>query len=135
MKDGKPLGKTVEPNRQDEKLFRERAIKTAYAHCADSGRVVAGGGLAAALANEASASGVGMNITAEPKNSTEALLFSEGGARAVYSVPADKASEFETIWEGFPCANIGTAGGDTLSWKDLFEIALSDIRMTFMGDK
>ena len=135
MKDGKPLGKTVEPNRQDEKLFRERAIKTAYAHCADSGRDVAGGGLAVALANEAAASQIGMKISAKTESSVEALLFSEGGARAIYSVPADKTAEFEKIWEGFPCAKIGNAEGDTFSWENIFEVGIADISMTFMGDK
>ena len=135
IKDGKPLGKTVEPNREDELLFRERAIKTAYSHCADSGRVVAGGGLAVALANEAAASQIGMKISVKTESSVEALLFSEGGARAIYSVPADKTAEFEKIWEGFPCTKIGNAEGDTFSWENIFEVGIADISMTFLGDK
>ena len=94
-KDGKPLGKTVAPDAEAEKAFRDRALKTAQRQLANSGRVVAGGGLASALANEAIASGVGMDIELAPRGGVETLLFSEGGARAVYAVSPEKAAEFE----------------------------------------
>ncbi|NLV82699.1 MAG: phosphoribosylformylglycinamidine synthase subunit PurL [Synergistaceae bacterium] len=132
MKNGKPLGKTVEPDYENEKLFRERAIKTAREKTANSGRVLAGGGLAVALANEAISSGVGMNISIKPQTTVESLLFSEGGARAIYSVPNNKIKEFENTWNGFSFDCIGTATGDSLSWDNLFTIPISDISKAFL---
>ena len=134
-KNGKPLGKTVEPDLEAEKSFRERALKTAREQAAVSGRVAAGGGLATALANEAIASGVGMEITLEPGASVESLLFSEGGARAVYSVAPEKAAEFERIWSGFPAVKAGRAGGKSFVWKNIFSLTLDELTEAFSGEK
>ena len=135
LKSGKPLGKTVEPDFEAEKKFRERAIKTARAQAAVSGRVVAGGGLATALANEAIASGVGMEITLAPEKSIESLLFSEGGARALYAVAPEKAAEFERIWQGFPLTKAGRAGGKGFAWKDILNVPLSELEKAFSGEE
>ena len=132
MKDGKPLGKTVAPDFESEAAFRERAVKTARAHTANSGRVVSGGGLAVTLASEAVASETG--ISAElPEGRLESVLFSEGGARAIYSVPKDKTAEFEKVWAGFPCRRLGTAEGASLSLKGVLSVTVSDLKNTFMG--
>ncbi len=133
-KNGKPLGKTVEPDPEAEKAFRERAIKTAREQAAVSGRVAAGGGLATALANEAIASGTGMEITLEPEASVESLLFSEGGARAIYSVTPEKAAEFEKIWSGFPAVRAGKAGGKNFVWKNILSLTLDELTEAFSGE-
>jgi phosphoribosylformylglycinamidine synthase len=131
MKNGKPAGKTVEPDHGKEKSFRERAMKTAAERIASSGRAVAGGGLAVALANEAIASDRGINVEINLSLTAEEILFSEGGARAIYAVPKEKAASFEKIWEGFPCTKIGTVGGDKFEWKDMFSIDLSKLKKAF----
>jgi len=131
LKCGEPLGKTVEPDFEAEKSFRERAVKTARGHLADSGRVLAGGGLAVALASEAIASGTGLKIDLKPQGARELTLFSEGGARAIYAVPQQKTAEFEKTWAGFPCRRIGAAGGDRLTWDGMFDVQLGELRKTF----
>jgi phosphoribosylformylglycinamidine synthase len=131
MKNGKPAGKTIEPDHGKEKSFRERAMKTAAERVASSGRAVAGGGLAVALASEAIASGMGISVKKNSSLTTEELLFSEGGARAIYAVPKGKESSFEKIWEGFPCTKIGTVGGDKFEWKDMFSLDLSKLKKAF----
>lgn len=130
-KNGKPLGRTVEPNFMTEKAFSERAIKTARSACASSGRAVAGGGLAVALASEAIASSSGLSIDLVPDKNPLELLFSEGGARAVYAVPQEKEAEFVRIWEGFPCRRIGTACGSSFVWNRCFEIPLDRLKQAF----
>ncbi|MEG1799262.1 MAG: phosphoribosylformylglycinamidine synthase subunit PurL, partial [Synergistaceae bacterium] len=102
---------------------------------ASSARAVAGGGISVALANEAIASSVGMDITMNAETSLEALLFSEGGARAIYSVPADKCCEFERIWAGFPCRKIGSASGCALTLNGILDIPLSTLKKTFLEGK
>lgn len=135
MKNGVPLGKTVIPNEDAERSFRERAIATARAKTAGSVRAVAGGGLSVALANEAISSSIGMNIDLIAETTAEAMLFSEGGARAIYSVPTEKRAEFENIWQGFPCRSIGSACGEKFTWNGLFAISLSVLKKTFSEEK
>ena len=131
MKNGRPLGKTVGPDHDKETAFRERAMKTASSGAASSGRVVAGGGLAIAIANEAIASDRGINVDISLSLSAEELLFSEGGARAIYAVPKEKANSFEKIWDGYACTKIGTVGGDKFEWKDMFSLDLSKLKKVF----
>ena len=135
LKSGKPLGKTVAPDFEKEKAFRERALKTAREHLAGSGRVLAGGGLAVALASEAIASGCGLKLDLQPQTEKEAALFSEGGARAIYSVPQQQAAAFEKCWAGFPCRKIGAAGGNNLTCGGSFYIPLAELKKTFAEGK
>lgn len=132
MKQGSPIGKTVEPNYEKERAFRTRALATAVSGNASSGRAVAGGGLATALANEVMASGCGLSVKTDSTDSPEKLLFSEGGARAIYSVPAEKEKDFERIWEGFPCLKAGTYGGTEFEWKEIFSIDLPILKKAFL---
>ncbi|MDO5115714.1 MAG: phosphoribosylformylglycinamidine synthase subunit PurL [Synergistaceae bacterium] len=134
-KDGKPLGKSVAPNYAAEKKFREAALSTAHRQLAKSGRVVAGGGLAATLANEAVASSIGMTLTLAPESSVEALLFSEGGARAVYAVSPEKSAEFEKEWKEAGCVKIGTAGGSDFNWRGIMTLPLAKLEKAFAGEK
>ena len=132
MKEGKAAGKTVSPDHEKERAFRDRALKTAREKAASSGRAIAGGGLAVTIANEVIASGCGMSVQTDPSLSLEEVLFSEGGARAVYTVPKEKEKYFEEIWEGFPCTKIGSVGGEKLEWKDIFSIELPKLKNAFM---
>lgn len=135
LKNKRPLGKTVEPNYLNEKLFKERAIQTAHKNLANSGRVISGGGLAVTLANEAIYSEIGMKIDLKPHTTIESLLFSEGGARALYSVPEENSAEFEMIWEGFPFRCIGRATGESFSWNNLFSVSLEELTKVFNREK
>lgn len=131
LKNGKPLGKTVAPDFEAEKAFRDRAMKTAQAHAANSARAIAGGGLAVALASEAIASNNGIRVEFTSDVPAEKLLFAEGGARAIYAVPKEKEAEFEKIWGGFPCRKIGAAEGSDLHWGGLFSIPMREIKKAF----
>lgn len=130
-KEGKPLGRTVEHNWENEKSFRDRALRTAREAKAGSGRAVAGGGLVVTLANEAIASGIGISIDFDSEQPLENLLFSEGGARAIYSVPKEKEEEFNAVWAGFPCKKIGAAGGTDFTWKNAFNISTAKLTQAF----
>jgi len=131
MKNGRPHGMTVSPDSEKEKKFRDRAVQTARSKAANSVRIISGGGLASALANEAIASDIGMEIAIEPETSLEALMFSEGGARAIYAVQPDKAHAFENIWKGFPIRCIGRIYGKVFEWNGKFSIPLDDIKTAF----
>ena len=122
---------TVSPDSEKEKKFRDRAVQTARSKAANSVRIISGGGLASALANEAIASDIGMEIAIEPETSLEALMFSEGGARAIYAVQPDKAHAFENIWKGFPIRCIGRIYGKVFEWNGKFSIPLDDIKTAF----
>jgi phosphoribosylformylglycinamidine synthase len=130
-KNGRPSGITVAPDTEKEKAFRDRAVKTALYGAANSGRALAGGGLAVALANEAICSDSGMEIDIQPETSLEALMFSEGGARAIYAVPPDKIDKFESIWTGFPIRKIGKICGDVFKWNGVFSLSAADIKAAF----
>ncbi len=131
MKEGKPSGKTVEPDHKKEKAFRERALKTAADGIASSARAIAGGGLAAALANEAIASDKGFCIDFASSSPNEEVLFSEGGARAIYAVPDANKETFEKMWGGFPFVKIGTVSGDAFKWEGFFNIPLTILKKAF----
>lgn len=133
-KNGKPLGKTVAPDYEMEKRFRDAALSTAHGQLAKSGRVVAGGGLATALANEAIASDTGMKLALAPETTVEALLFSEGGPRAVYSVAPEKAAEFEKTWKALGCVKIGEAGGENFDWQGIMSLPLKELKNAFEGE-
>lgn len=135
QKNGKPLGKTTELNVESEKSFRVRALRTAREAMAGSGRVVAGGGLAVTLANEVITSGVGISIDLDSGQPLESLLFSEGGARALYSVPKAKEEEFSALWDGFPCRKIGVAGGCDFVWKNAFHVPVAKLTQAFEEDE
>lgn len=132
---GKPLGATVSPCASAERLFCGRAIATANSGLASSARAVAGGGIAVALASEAIASNIGMNIKLTPETSVAMTLFSEGGARAIYAVPTENTAAFEKLWEGFPCRKIGTAGGTKFVWENLLDLPLTELKKAFTEGK
>ena len=132
--DGKPRGKTCAPEYEAEKKFRDAALATAHGQLAKSGRVVAGGGLATTLANEAIASETGMKLTLAPETTVEALLFSEGGPRAVYAVAPEKAAEFENAWKALGFVKIGEAGGDSFDWDGIMSLSVAELTAAFTGE-
>lgn len=128
-----PKGATFEYDAKLEKSFAACATETAHKAAANSARAIAGGGLAAALANEAIASHSGMEITLPGGDMTE-TLFGEGGPRAIYFVPEKDADKFIALWKGYPVVRIGTVGGKTLDITDVLRIDLEKLEKTFRGE-
>jgi phosphoribosylformylglycinamidine synthase len=127
-----PRGATWRYDAESESAFVSRALATSKkADIKKSARVVAGGGLAVALAKEAILSGEGMTI--ELERDPFAALFSEGGPRAVYIIPPASADKFLACWEGFPVARIGCVGGKSLVVKDFMEAPVKELQSAFYG--
>jgi phosphoribosylformylglycinamidine synthase len=129
---GKPQGTTWKYDPSMEKAFASRALATSRKAVAGSARLIAGGGVAVAVAKEAIYSGVGMNVDFGAGNAAE-LLFSEGGPRALYFVPPEGADKFLALWEGFPVISLGKAGGKSLRIGGLREIGLGELRSVFFS--
>jgi phosphoribosylformylglycinamidine synthase len=125
-----PRGATWEYDPGMEREFSRRALATSRKSAVRSARVIAGGGVAAALAKEAISSGVGMNVDLGDGCRTE-LLFSEGGPRALYFVYPESVDKFLRLWDGYPVISLGRAGGDRLSIKGMLEISLNELRSAF----
>ncbi|MDR3333116.1 MAG: phosphoribosylformylglycinamidine synthase subunit PurL [Synergistaceae bacterium] len=133
-----PRGATWRYDPEIEKSFAERTLATSRKSCAASARVIAGGGLAVALAKETIFSGVGFEIDTEEiaKHGITEVLFSEGGPRAVYMVRPDSEDKFLAIWDGYPIVRLGQAGGDSLIVKGAFELSSRELRRAFYdGDR
>ena len=129
----KPQGAAWTYNAHLEHDFVSRAIACSRRpEIKKSARVIAGGGLAVALAKEAISSGTGMIIEIAGANPTE-ILFSEGGPRAVYVIPRAAEEKFLACWEGYPTARVGHIGGDKLIVKDIMEVSVSDLVKAFFG--
>lgn len=111
---GRLAGRPLPPSPEMETEFMERALQTARQRLASSAVPLLGGGLGIAIGKEAIASGVGAQIELELPTHPLALFFAEGGARALYAVPAAKVPEFIRTWTGFPFRMIGKVGGDSL---------------------
>ncbi|MDR1650907.1 MAG: phosphoribosylformylglycinamidine synthase subunit PurL [Synergistaceae bacterium] len=132
-KDMRPKGASWMYDAAKEKDFVSKAVLVSRkADIKKSARVVAGGGLAVALAKEVIFSGVGMTIDIADKNPEE-VLFSEGGPRALYVIPPASAEKFVSCWKGFPVTRLGTAGGNSLVVKGCFEVSRDDLAAEFFG--
>jgi phosphoribosylformylglycinamidine synthase len=128
-----PRGTTWRYDFAMERDFAARALSISRkADVKKSARVIAGGGLAVALAKEVIFSGVGMTIDISGHDPTE-ILFGEGGPRAVYIVPSDASEKFLDCWEGYPVTKLGEVGGESLVVKDVLEAACCDLRVAFWG--
>jgi phosphoribosylformylglycinamidine synthase len=121
-------GRPLDFSGEAERDFSERAVKTARAKAARSGRALAGGGLAAALAKDSAESGLGAQIVLGIPTRKDVVLFGEGGARALYSVPMSRIPLFRAIWSGYPCLELGRAGGERLSVEGAFSLTVAQIR-------
>jgi phosphoribosylformylglycinamidine synthase len=128
-----PKGTTWRYDAETERAFISRALSVAHkADIKKSARIVAGGGLAAALAKEAIFSGVGMTAEVADRDLTE-VMFSEGGPRAIYIIPPSSVDKFLGCWEGYPVTELGEVGGESLIIKNFLEVTLGDLRSAFYG--
>jgi phosphoribosylformylglycinamidine synthase subunit PurL len=86
---------------------------------------VGSGGLGVTLAEMAVRSGIGFQAA---RIHGHEELFSESPSRVVLCVAAERLSAVLNVLDdaGVPSARIGAAGGDRLSVKDLFDVALGD---------
>lgn len=128
-----PKGATHRYNPEMEREFNERALKSSRRAGVESARVVAGGGLAAALAKECIATGLGMEIDLGGCGGAEAtaVLFGEGGPRAVYFVHRENEEKFLSVWEGYPTMRLGTVGGGSLAVNGVMSVPVSELRDVF----
>jgi phosphoribosylformylglycinamidine synthase len=131
--DGSPSGAPWVFDPGQEKVFRDKALDTAHRNLANSGRVVAGGGLAVALAKEFIHSGIGASIDPQGLEDPFEVFFSEGGPRALYAVSGNKEADFCRLWESFGCRRIGFVDGDRLHVEGNFEIELDDLLAVWKG--
>lgn len=127
-------GRPLEVSFEHERDFRSRALKTAHVGVARSVRLLAGGGLAAALAKEAVGSGKGATIEMASLARPEVLLFGEGGPRALYAVPPEKKEAFCDLWKGFPLEELGRVHGDRLRFKSFFDTAVEALKKALKGE-
>ena len=130
---GKVSGRPLPFVPEAEKDFCDRALQTAREGLARSGRAIAGGGLAIALAKEAIESGIGAAIACSYPTRGDVFLFGEGSPRAIYAVPSSKVDQFLSTWKGFPLMELGAVGGKDLTCKNLFHISVSALRQRWEG--
>jgi phosphoribosylformylglycinamidine synthase len=90
------------------------------------------GGLMAAAAEMALASGVGIGMEA-PAGPAHAILFGEDQARYLIATASPDDVLAASDAAGVPASRIGTAGGTNLSVAGLFEIGLDDLRAAHEG--
>jgi phosphoribosylformylglycinamidine synthase len=127
-----PRGATVAFDARQEKAFASRALATSRKAVVHGARVVAGGGVAVALAKEALASGVGMSVDIGSRDMLSAL-FGEGGPRALYFVHAESADKFLSLWDGYPVVLLGRAEGSSLRIGGVREIGLDELRAEYFA--
>jgi phosphoribosylformylglycinamidine synthase len=135
QKMGEPKGRPLAFNGKAEKDFTERALKTARENLARSGRTIAGGGLAVALAKESVSSGIGVEMKLNVPTRKDVFLFGEGGPRAIYAVPPHKVVEFLYTWRGYPLIMLAKAGGTSLSIQGHMDIEVSDLQNLWRNDQ
>ncbi|MFA0889043.1 MAG: phosphoribosylformylglycinamidine synthase subunit PurL [Synergistales bacterium] len=111
---GRLNGRPLPPAPEMERDFMVRALLTSERNLADSANPLLGGGLGIALCKESILSGLGAEVLLDTPTHSVAAFFAEGGARALYAVPATKIPEFLQIWRGFPLRPIGVVGGSEL---------------------
>ncbi len=130
---GELRGATNKYDYEAERAFADRALTTARRAGVESARVVAGGGLAVALAKEAIMSDIGIRADFGEMDAAEATrtLFGEGGPRAVYMVHPENEDKFLSIWEGFSAIRIGEVGGDALRIEGICDLPLCDLCAAF----
>ncbi|MCL2683809.1 MAG: phosphoribosylformylglycinamidine synthase subunit PurL [Synergistaceae bacterium] len=123
-----PRGSTWKYDAAMERGFVERALRLSRtADLRKSARLLAGGGLAVALARETICAGVGMTTDISGYDATEAM-FSEGGPRAIYIIPPSGSEQFLACWDGYPVTKLGVMGGSSLIVKDVLDVSCKDLR-------
>jgi phosphoribosylformylglycinamidine synthase len=91
------------------------------------------GGLIAAVAEMALASGVGVALGLDPKLPAHAALFGEDQARYLVATARPEAVLGAAAQAGVYAAVVGQAGGESLSAEGLFDILLSRLRAAHEG--
>jgi phosphoribosylformylglycinamidine synthase subunit PurL len=91
------------------------------------------GGLVAALAEMALASGVGAQLLADEELPPQAWLFGEDQARYLVATPAADALLAAAEASGVPARIVGEAGGDVLARPGLFSLALARLGAAHEG--
>ena len=126
--DGAPPAVDLEMERRNGDLVRSLI----EAGEIDTVHDLSDGGLIAAAAEMALASGVGVTLTL-PVGPIHALLFGEDQAR--YLLGVDDAEDIlaAAATAGVPAMAIGKAGGGALAVKDLFSLPLAELRAAHEG--
>ena len=91
------------------------------------------GGLVAAAAEIALASGVGVTLDATSAAHAHPFLFGEDQARYLVATHAPEAVVAAALAAGVNAAPVGTAGGDAFASTGLFAIPLGDLRAAHEG--
>lgn len=133
LQSGSPSGIPWAFDGRLERNFRKKALATAHRRLASSGRAIAGGGLAVALAKDSIACGVGASIDTKGIEKPFYVFFSEGGPRALYSVPEKKEKEFCSLWESCGCRRIGCVTGEKMRFEGYFSLTLDDLLSAWKG--
>ncbi|WP_374468974.1 phosphoribosylformylglycinamidine synthase subunit PurL [Phenylobacterium sp.] len=94
---------------------------------------LADGGLLAAAAEMAMASGVGVQLTPDESLPAHAFLFGEDQARYLIATPAADALLAAAEACGVPARIVGEAGGDVLAVPGLFSLSLAQVRAAHEG--
>lgn len=128
-----PKGATWKYDPEMEREFNERALRSSRRSGVESARVIAGGGLAVALAKECVDTGLGMNIDLgeQSREDVAAILFGEGGPRAVYFVHKGNEEKFLSVWEGYRTTRLGTVGGDSLAVREVMSVGVAELVEAF----
>lgn len=119
---------------EKEKTFNHCALATARAKAAQSGRVLAGGGLTVALAKEAIGAAIGAEVNLKALSgdaNSVTLLFGEGSIAALYAVPAEQADLFRHFWKQVPAHCIGTVGGSNLTIEGSLSLSIDSLDRAF----
>ena len=93
------------------------------------------GGLAQALVESCLRGGRGAQITLPADVEPFVALFSESTARALVSVPADRAGQLSSLAaaRGVPLTALGTTGGETLDIAGQFTVEIAALRTAATG--
>ena len=126
--DGAPPAVDLEMERRNGDLVRSLI----EAGEIDTVHDLSDGGLIAAAAEMALASGVGVTLTL-PVGPIHALLFGEDQARYLLGVDDADAVLAAAATAGVPAMAIGKAGGGALAVKDLFSLPLAELRAAHEG--
>lgn len=130
-----PRGKPFPFSGNTEADFAQRARDTAKNSQAHSGRVLAGGGLAVALAKEVVTSGLGARISLPlPLQKDVLTLFGEGGPRALYAVAPELVASFRHRWEGYPLTELGTVEGSRLQMEGVLDLSCDELFAAWRGN-
>lgn len=116
-------------------LAAEAGLAAVMVEAAERGLVegshdLSDGGLGIGLAEACLAAGIGATVSLSGDAFTD--LFSESAGRALVAVRAETFDEFAALCarHDVPCYGLGVTGGSSLVVSDLFEVPVSELRVT-----